>query len=115
MNTFTLKCPGCGVWLEADENDVGATAECVQCGKRFILTKDAEKTEASGEGSVTFSFEKPADKLEYTRPISLTMPNGSFPVKYWSDVHRLCLSYAFENNPDKLKEGHLYLFEDKLR
>lgn len=104
MNTFTLKCPGCGVWLEADENDVGATAECVQCGKRFILTKDAEKTEASGEGSVTFSFEKPADKLEYTRPISLTMPNGSFPVKYWSDVHRLCLSYAFENNPDKLKE-----------
>lgn len=43
MNTFTLKCPGCGVWLEADENDVGATAECVQCGKRFILTKDAEK------------------------------------------------------------------------
>lgn len=104
MSTFTLKCPGCGVWLEADENDVGATAECVQGGKRFILTKEAEKTETSGEETVTFSFEKPADKLEYTRPVSLIMPNGTFPVKYWSDVHLLCLSYAFENNPDKLKE-----------
>lgn len=104
MSTFTLKCPGCGVRLEADKNDVGATAECVQCGKRFILNKEGEKTETSGEKTVTFSFEKPADKLEYTRPVSLTMPNGTFPVKYWSDVHRLCLSYAFENNPDKLKE-----------
>lgn len=104
MGLFSLKCPGCGVWLEANEDDVGTMAECSECGRKFPLAKGPEKTGSSGEGWGTFSFAEPVDKLEYTRPLFLALPSGILPVRYWSDVHRLCLSYVFKNNPDKLKE-----------
>lgn len=37
MSTFELKCPNCGIDLEADEADIGARVSCPQCEHRFIL------------------------------------------------------------------------------
>lgn len=104
MSVFGIKCPGCGILLEADEDDVGAKVECTECGKTFTLSRDISAASDAENKTITFTFDQPPSQLEYTQPVSVTMPNGTFPVKYWSDVHRLCLSYAFENNPDKLKE-----------
>lgn len=70
MSTFTLKCPGCGILLEAEENDVGATVECEECGKEFVLAKEVEKTKNSVDGTYTFSFDKPANILDYEKQLA---------------------------------------------
>lgn len=31
------------------------------------------------------------------------MPNGTFPVKYWSEVLVRCYDYAYQNNRDKVE------------
>jgi|GEM_PF-5457414 len=88
-------------------DDLSAACDLLQNGtsdKKTDLPEEHEPAVPAESAIGTFTFDAfPAD-LEYTRPVTLNMPNGAFPVKYWSDVHRLCLSYAFENNPDKLKE-----------
>lgn len=51
----------------------------------------------------SFSFDSFPEKLEYSQPITLTMPNGSFQVKRWTEVLDLCYNYAFQNNQDKVE------------
>lgn len=105
MSTFHVKCPGCGILLEADENDIGAKVECTGCGKTFILARDPDSLSAgTANDTVTFTFDVPPDDVYYSQPLSLTIPNGTFPVKYWSEVLDRCFAYAFQNNPGKVEE-----------
>lgn len=87
-----------------DKNDVSATLECDECSRSFTISEEGKKVNATRGNTVTFSFDRPIERLEYSRPVILTTPRGTFSVKHWSDVHKLCLSYAFENNLNKLKE-----------
>lgn len=51
-----------------------------------------------------FTFDAFPKDLDYSQPLSLTMPNGTFPVKYWSEVQDRCFAYAFLHNVAKVKE-----------
>lgn len=43
MGIFSVKCPQCGVILEADEKYIGARAACAECDFHFILPKVTEE------------------------------------------------------------------------
>ena len=104
MSTFGIKCPGCGILLEADENDIGAKVECTECGRPFILARNPDPSSAeTANDTVTFTFDAFPKNLDYSQPLSLTMPNGTFPVKYWSEVLVRCYDYAYQNNRDKVE------------
>ena len=125
MSTFGIKCPGCGILLEADGNDIGAKVECTKCGQivsawdmmlnmnfnvtvcgqSFILAHDPDPpSTGTANDTKTFTFDAPPDDVYHSQPLSLTMPNGTFPVERWSNVQEKCFSYAFVNNAAKVEE-----------
>ena len=65
-----------------------------------------DETKSVGISSIqkSFSFGNVPDRLEYSKPISVTFPNGTFPANKWSDVQYLCYSYAFLHNRSKVLE-----------
>jgi len=104
MSTFGIKCPGCGILLEADENDIGAKVECTECGQSFTLIRDSDPSSAgTANETVTFSFDQPSGRLEHTKPVSLTLPDGTIPVNSWTLVLKECVSYALQNNRKKIE------------
>lgn len=105
MSTFGIKCPGCEILLEADENDIGAKVECTECDRPFILARNPDPSSAeTANDTVTFTFDAFPKDLDYSQPLFLTMPNGTFPVESWSNVLEKCFSYAFANNAAKVGE-----------
>lgn len=105
MSTFGIKCPGCGILREADGNDIGAKVECTKCGRPFILAHDPDPSSAgTADDTRSFTFDAPPDDVYYSQPLSLTMPNGTFPVERWSNVQEKCFSYAFVNSAAKVEE-----------
>ena len=39
MSVFSVKCPNCGISLDAEEQYIGANVECSGCNFKFILQK----------------------------------------------------------------------------
>lgn len=117
MSIFSVKCPNCGLSLEAEEQYIGATVECSGCNFNFILQKNQElvpiiKLRQSSRsitdsldihsnlysGEISFDFANPPKALFFTKPIRLRLPNGTLQVNSWAQVLLACSKYAAENN-----------------
>ncbi|MCK5803575.1 MAG: hypothetical protein KAI66_12115 [Lentisphaeria bacterium] len=61
MNDFTVECPGCGVELTFDQDDVGAIAECPSCGNELVL-------ELPGQGTIPAPMSVPLAPLAPPAP-----------------------------------------------
>jgi len=117
MGIFSVKCPQCGVILEADEKYIGARAACAECDFHFILQKINEevipiielhpaKSTSAETGkeqnkqaqSLTefkeFSFINPPLKLTFAKPVALIVPSGIIEVNSWNDILCACFNYA---------------------
>ena len=117
MGIFSVKCPQCGVMLEADEKYIGARAACAECDFHFILQKIDEEvvpvielhpTKSAGSEireerkkqaqSLTefkeFSFINPPSKLTFAKPVALIVPSGIIEVNSWNDILCACFNYA---------------------
>ena len=76
-----------------------------ECGQSFILARDPDPSSAGpANDTVTFTFDISPDNVYYSQPLSLSMPDGTFQVKYWSEVLDRCFTYAFRNNSGKVEE-----------
>ena len=51
MSTFPVKCPQCGVILDADEKYIGTKAACAECDYHFILQKVEGNTDSYKDNS----------------------------------------------------------------
>ena len=86
--------------------DLSAACDLLQNGpadKKADLPEKHEPTVPAGSDVRTFTFDDFPKNLDYSQPLSLTMPNGTFPVKYWSEVLVRCYDYAYQNNRDKVE------------
>ena len=109
MSLFTLKCPHCGVRLEADEKDIGENISCGECDFHFILSGISGSSLNIGlnkstiNNSFSFTFSTPPVRLIYAKPFILTTPNGKFDVSNWSNVLLKCCEYVLERCPERIK------------
>lgn len=93
--------------MDVAHDDLTAACDLLQNG---ALDKKTESTKEHGPtmpvaGDIrTFSFDKPSEDVYYSSPSTLTMPDGTFTVKYWSEVLDRCFYYAFRHNPSKVEE-----------
>ena len=117
MGIFSVKCPQCGVMLEADEKYIGARAACAECDFHFILQKIDEEvvpvielhpTKSAGSEIreeqkkqaqpstefKEFSFINPPSKLTFAKPVTLIVPSGIIEVNSWNDILCACFNYA---------------------
>ena len=117
MGIFSVKCPQCGVMLEADEKYIGARAACAECDFHFILQKIDEEvvpvielhpTKSAGSEIreeqkkqaqpstefKEFSFVNPPSKLTFAKPVALIVPSGIIEVNSWNDILCACFNYA---------------------
>ena len=117
MGIFSVKCPQCGVMLEADEKYIGARAACAECDFHFILQKIDEEvvpvielhpTKSAGSEIreeqkkqaqpstefKEFSFVNPPSKLTFAKPVTLIVPSGIIEVNSWNDILCACFNYA---------------------
>ena len=46
MSVFSVKCPNCGISLDAEEQYIGAKVKCFGCGFKFILQDPHESVSA---------------------------------------------------------------------
>ena len=86
--------------------DLSAACDLLQNGpadKKADLPEKHEPTVPAGSDVRTFTFDDFPKNLDYSQPLFLTMPNGTFPVKYWSEVLVRCYDYAYQNNRDKVE------------
>lgn len=125
---FLVKCPQCGIALDADEKYIGARVVCDECDFHFILQKnDKEKfTPEDGlnqDSSIyvenveeykpecdtivdfkEFSFEYPPAKLTFAKPVTLIISGKTIEVNSWNDVLVICFDYALAHkNADVLR------------
>ena len=117
MSVFSVKCPNCGISLDAEEQYIGANVECSGCNFKFILQKPhdlvsviklqqssipvTDHLDAQGNlhsGETTFDFAHPPKTLVFAKPIRLHLPNGTLQVSSWTQVLFACSKYAVENN-----------------
>lgn len=117
MSVFSVKCPNCGISLDAEEQYIGAKVKCFGCGFKFILQDPHESVSAiklqqflncttdhtdaqsnSHSSEITFDFAHPPDTLVFNKPIRLCLPNGTLQVSSWAQVLFACSKYAVENN-----------------
>lgn len=117
MSVFSVKCPNCGISLDAEEQYIGANVECSGCNFKFILQKPhdlvsviklqqssipvTDHLDAQGNlhsGEATFDFAHPPKTLVFAKPIRLHLPNGTLQVSSWTQVLFACSKYAVENN-----------------
>ena len=117
MGIFSVKCPQCGVMLEADEKYIGARAACAECDFHFILQKideevvpvielhptksvgseireEQKKQAQSSTEFKEFSFINPPLKLTFAKPVTLIVPSGIIEVNSWNDILCACFNYA---------------------
>lgn len=86
--------------------DLATACDLLQNGpadKKADFPEEHEPIVPAGSNVRTFTFDDFPKKLDYSQPLSLTMPNGTFPVKYWSEVLMRCYDYAYQNNRDKVE------------
>ncbi|MBR4663414.1 MAG: hypothetical protein IKO93_06030, partial [Lentisphaeria bacterium] len=94
MSSFEIKCP---LMFDMSFN-------VTVCGQPLIPAHDPDPSSAeTTDDTVTFSFDQPSGRLEHTKPVSLTLPDGTIPVNSWTLVLKECVSYAFQNNRKKIE------------
>jgi len=87
-------------------DDLTAACDLLQNGpadKKADLQEEHVSTVPAESDARTFTFDAFPKDLDYSQPLSLTMPNGTFPVKYWSEVLEHCYGYAYQNNLSKVE------------
>ena len=113
MGIFAIKCPNCGIELEAEDEYIGLNASCSECNFHFIVKKHVpscittdfilEQADTTDKNKLCFSFDAPPKNIAYSKPVSLHLPDDIIEVNKWSQVLLNCCDYALKNNPSAIQ------------
>lgn len=98
---FFIKCPQCGITLEADEKYIGVMASCAECDFHFTLQKNSGEPTTRVE-LLEFDFTNPPPKLTYAKPVSLVILGETIEVNSWRDIFLYCFNYSLKYEKNKV-------------
>lgn len=99
MGMFALKCPRCGIELEAEEKHIGLDVKCGDCNhifplKKPLVSKNKMTSLAQNEEIVAFSAEDIS--LAYTKPVRMYIADREYEVNAWKAVWRIVITWLFD-------------------